>query len=131
MSWGDEVDEELQQKKEYKAKLPLSFKSMTNILNYIEETQREWDDKTPRDSFRRIWAGNMIMMLVFFCATYNVVALVSIPFMGFYFYVLIKLSKAYKHFGYKRGIYWFTTIVTLILLIGVAFVFQKYVLNLR
>lgn len=131
MSWGDEVDEELQQKKEYKAKFPLSFKSQTNIINYIIETQREWDNKTPRDSFRRIWAGNMTMMFLFFCATYNVVILATLPFMGFYFAVLVKLSRAYKNFGYKRGIYWLTTIVSLILLACLAFVIQKFVLNLR
>lgn len=129
MSWGDEIDEELQQKQDYKVGFLLSFKSMTNAINLITETQHEWDDKHPRDSFRRIWLGDMLMLLIFFCLTYNVLAIASLPFIGFYSFVLIKLAKAYKSFGYKRTGYWWTTAGGLLIAIAIAVLVQQLIMG--
>lgn len=129
MSWGDEIDEELQQKRDYKVGFLVSFKSMINAINLITETQSEWDDKHPRDSFRRIWAGVMLMMFVFFALTYNVLAIATLPFIGFYFAVLIKLSKAYKNFGYKTTGFWWTTIGALIILCAAAILLRNLIIG--
>lgn len=129
MSWGDEVDEELQQKQEIKVGFPISFKSMINLINLIVETQKEWDEHTPRNSFRRIWAGALLMLFIFFTLTYNVLALATLIFIGFYGYVLIKLGKAYKFFGYSTKGYIATTIVAVALLAVAAFLLQGAVLG--
>lgn len=131
MSWGEENDEELQQKQQDNKlrRIPISFKTMMNTINYINENQREWDDKTPRDSFRLIWLGDMLMLFIFFCLTYNVLIMATLPFIGFYGYVMIKLSKAYKRFKYKLAGYWWTTAAALAILGGLAFVIQKLVLG--
>lgn len=129
MSWGDEVDEELKQDTDIKVGFILSFKSMINTINAIIETQRTWDDRHPRDSFRRIWLCTMPILLLCFCMTHSVLCIATLPFIGFYSFVLIKLASAYKNFGYKRAGYWWTTIGAILILIVLAFVIQKYVIG--
>ena len=85
--WGDDVDEELQQDTDIKPRFMISFKSMINALNNISESMREYDEKHPKDNFHMIWLGTMTMMFLFLCFTFNILCIVTIPFICFYAFV--------------------------------------------
>ena len=60
----------------------------------------------------------MFMIFILAALSYNVLIIATLPFMLFYFYNLIQLSKAYKAFNYSRTKYWLTTIAALVIIIG-------------
>ena len=123
--WGDDVDEELQQDTDIKPRFMISFKSMINALNNISESMREYDEKHPKDNFHMIWMGTMTMMFLFLCFTFNILCIVTIPFICFYAFVLVKLYSSYKQFGYKRTWYWPTTVVAIGILVAVSILLRK------
>lgn len=129
MSWGEDNDEELQQKDDLQFGVLISFKSMINALNRICEETRDYDEKHPKDSLSNIWFGCMLVMSVFILFTYNVVAIATLPFLGFYTYVLIKISAAYKQFHYSRTKFWTLTIVVLLLIIAATTAAKIFILG--
>lgn len=118
MSWGDEIDEELMQDTDIKVGFMINFKKIYLVIDQIIQETREANDKHPRDSFRKIWGGVMFMIFILAALSYNVLIIATLPFMLFYFYNLIQLSKAYKAFNYSRTKYWLTTIAALVIIIG-------------
>lgn len=129
MSWGEERDEELQQDNDLNFGILISFKSMIGALNRICEETRDYDEKHPKDSLTNIWIGCLFMMSIFILFTYNVVAIATLPFLGFYTYVLIKLSAAHKQFHYSRTKFWVLTSLILALIIAATTVAKIFILG--
>ena len=127
-NWGDDVDEELQARsEEFKPKFTINFKKMTFYIDRIVEETKEWDDKHPKDDLMKMWAGIMIMMFVLFMCSYNIMLIATVPFFGFYGYVLIQLSRTFKRFGYKRLPYWILTILSLAILFVISYYIKGYI----
>ena len=125
--WGDDIDEELQQRKpEFKVKFMFSFKSMNTVIEKIEDETSEWDDKHPKKDLMKIWFNVMLIFLVLLCFTYSVMALATLFFFFFYGFVIIRLFGAWKRFGYSKAGYWLMTLVGFI----VAFVISYFVKGL-
>jgi hypothetical protein len=130
LGWGDDIDEELQNMEEFHVKFLLSFKSMLIAINKICDEKRDWDDKHPRDDFRKIWCGAMIMELLFWAFSYNILLIATLPFIGFYTFVLIRLGQAYKTFEYKRGLYVLMTVATLLAIIFGTYFVRSVILKM-
>ena len=128
--WGDEIDEELQNKEDFHVRFLLSFKSMLIAINKICDETLEWDDKHPRDDFRKIWCGAMLMELLFWTFSYNIMLIATLPFISFYTYVLVRLGKAYKTFGYKRAPYVIMTVGTLLAIIFGTYFIRSVILKM-
>ena len=110
--WGDDVDEELQQRKvELKVGFMFSFKSMNTVIEKIEDETSEWDDKLPKKDLMKIWFNVMLIFLVLLCFTYSVMALATLFFFFFYGFVIIRLFGAWKRFGYSKAGYWLMTVL--------------------
>lgn len=110
--WGDDIDEELQQRKaEFKVGFMFSFKSMNTVIEKIEDETSEWDDKHPKKDLMKIWFNVMVIFLVLLCFTYSVIALATLFFFFFYGFVIIRLFGAWKRFGYSKAGYWLMTVL--------------------
>ncbi len=113
----DYYDDEVRYDKNEKLEVGflISFKSMSIVIGRIIEETKEYDDKYPKSELLKIWRYVMGIFFVLFLCTYNLFAVVTIPFMIFYGYVLIQLFGAWKRFKYKRASLLLATIVGLIL----------------
>lgn len=112
--WGEEYDEELQNKKEVEVGIMIDFKSMCYVIERISDETGEWDAKHPKDKLMLIWWCVMAIFLILFTLSYNVIIIATAFFMIFYFFVLYRLSKAWKRFNYSRIQFWLLTIVGLV-----------------
>ena len=113
-NWGDDIDEELQQKYEpIKVPLLLSFKSMSLMLQRIEEETREWDNKYPKSELLKIWITALLIILVLVTISYNVLIVATGLFMLFYAYILLQIARVWKRFKYSLGTYWLMTLAAL------------------
>lgn len=109
-NWGDDIDEELQQDKEIKFGFLFSFKSMSHIIQRIDEETGEWDEKHPKDKLFRLWINVMIIFQVLFLVTFGGLALAAVVFYFFYIYVIIQLFNCWRRFKYSALQFWLMTI---------------------
>lgn len=124
--WGDDIDEELQKNEKITVGFQFNYMGMSHLIQRIESETREWDDKYPKTELMTIWGYNLFWMQVLFLLSYNVVLVFTIPFLGFYFHVLIQISQAYKRFSYKRTGYWLLTVAVLVAEIAFSFLVRHF-----
>lgn len=126
-NWGDDIDEELNRDVEIEVGPMFSFKSMSHVIDRINNETREWDDKHPKGDLMKIWFNVMAIFFVLFTFTYSILAVATGIFYFFYGYVLFQLGKAWKRFKYSGAKYWIVTILTLIVLFAVASVLRSFI----
>lgn len=129
-AWGDELDEELKNKKELKVGFVVGFKSMNVLLERIEDETIESNEKHPKQELMKIWFGLMLVFLILFLFTYSVLALVTVFFYMIYGYVLFRMFKTWKRFKYSKLQFWLMTILTLAAECACTSMFRIYVLKL-
>ena len=129
-NWGDETDPEVQELKEYQARFTVNFKKIYVDVDEIEKKTLTVDDKHPKDSLIMLWLGTMVGFAVLFGLSYQVLFIITIPFMAFYLMALFRIFKAWKTFHYSAATFWLMTVGGLILAafvgIGARFLIIKY-----
>ncbi len=131
-NWGDETDSEVKELKEYKTRFTVNFKKIYDDVDEIVQRTLTVDDKHPKDSLVTLWLGIMVAFVVLFGISYQVLFIITIPFMAFYIMALFRIFKAWKTFHYKAATFWLMTLGGLILAaavgIGARFLILKYLL---
>lgn len=117
-NWGEEVDYEAQDLKEYKGRFTINFKKINMDLIEINERTLEINDKHPKDALLLAWAGNMVGMLIFMLLAYKVFIFVALPILAFYVFVLFKIASTWKRFHYNLVQYWLMTVGALLVCAG-------------
>jgi len=129
-NWGDETDPEVQELKEYQGRFTVNFKKIYMDVDEIVQKTLTVDDKHPKDSLLKLWAGTMVGFAVLFGLSYQVLFIITVPFMAFYFIALLRILKAWKTFHYSGVTFWLMTIGALIVAaavgIGGRFLILKY-----
>ena len=120
-------DFEAQQLKEYEGRFTVNFKKIYMDVDEINEKTLEVNDKHPKDSLMKLWAGTMCGMFFFFLLSYQVLALATIPFLIFYFVALVRIGKCWKSFKYSAGQFWGMSVVGLLAVFALAMVVQHFV----
>lgn len=118
-NWGDETDPEVQELKEYQARFTVNFKKIYVDVDEIVQKTLTVTDKHPKDSLIMLWAGTMVGFAVLFGLSYQVLFIITIPFMAFYFMALMRIFKAWKTFHYNAATFWLMTVGGLIAAAGV------------
>ncbi len=119
--WGDDVDEELQQRQQrLKVGFVFNFMQINNILKRIEEETKEWDKKYPKSELMKIWGSTMVFLLVFMTLSYSILIIVTGLFMLLNVIILFQIFGVWKRFHYSAVMYWLMTIAGLaaVFLIG-------------
>ena len=107
----------------------VSFKSMTLLLNRMEDEIGEFDDQYPRKELLKIWSSIMVVMFVLFLLSYNILFVATLPFIFFYGLALKQLFHAWKRFKYQMGFLRIITLATLVVEIAAAFGLQVLILG--
>ena len=116
-NWGDDSDFEAKSMQEYQGRFTINFKKIFVDVDEISEKTLEITDKHPKDSLLKLLAGSLIGMFLFFLFSYQVFALVMVPFIAFYIIALFRIYKCWKSFNYNCIAYWLMSISG----IGIAF----------
>lgn len=107
----------------------VSFKSMTLLLNRMEDEIGEFDDQYPRKELLKIWSSIMVVMFVLFLLSYNILFVATLPFIFFYGLALKQLFRAWKRFKYQMGFLRIITLATLVVEIAAALGLQVLILG--
>ncbi|MCR5127798.1 MAG: hypothetical protein K6B69_06775, partial [Lachnospiraceae bacterium] len=117
-------DFEAQQLKEYEGRFTLNFKKIYMDVDEINEKTLEINEKHPKDSLMKLWAGTMSGMFIFFLLTYQILALATIPFLVFYFIALVRIGKCWKSFKYSAAQFWGMSAAGVVIVFVLAMVAQ-------
>ena len=128
-NWGDDTDPEVAALKEYNGRFTVNFKKIYIDVDELTERTLEITDKHPKDSLLKMWAGAMLGFFVLFMLSYQILLIISVPFMVFYLLAVIRIGKAWKGFKYNNTHYILMTVFTLLGLFAIAMVVQWAVLN--
>lgn len=128
-NWGDDTDPEVQALKEYDARFTINFKKLYIDVDELVETTMEINEKHPKDSLLKLWAGAMTGMFILFCLSYHVLIIATVVFMAFYLIAIFRIGKAWKGFNYKPWKYWLMTLGALIASGAVAVILQTLVMG--
>lgn len=110
--WQDDEAEELKRKE----KITLSgtsswnFISASRLMDRIDEEVSELEGDYPGEILRRIHISSLIAICVLLCFSFNIVLIVTIPFIFLYGMNVVKAYKMLKRFGYPVGYFWPLTI---------------------
>ena len=126
-NWGDDTDLEVQALKEHEGRFTINFKKIYYDVDDISEKTLEVTDKHPKDSLMKLWAGTMVGMFIFFLLSYQVLALVTLPFLAFYLIGLFRIFKCWKGFKYNGVQFWLMSIAAMAVLFILSRVVQELV----
>ena len=110
--WGEDVDYEAQQMKDFEGRFTINFKKIFNDVDEISQRTMEITDKHPKDSLMKAWAGTMVGMFILFLLAYQVFIVITIPFFVFYIIALLRIAKCWKSFRYSPVRFWVMTVGT-------------------
>ena len=116
--WGDEIDEELQNKKQLKVGFSWNFISTNNLSTRFDQEVGEVNENYPKSEIVKMWYSTLIVMLIFEMLMHSVLAIVALPFFFLYGMFLFKLSGLFKRFGYSSLLYWLIAIGAIALCAG-------------
>ena len=111
--WGDDIDEELQNKKKLRVGFMWNFISTNNMITKFDQEVGEVDDVYPKCEISKMWYSTLIIMFIFELLIYSALSLAALPFFFLYGMLLFKLSKLFKRFGYSSVKYWIITVITI------------------
>ena len=123
-NWGDNLDYEAMAIKDHEGRFTVNFKKIYMDVDEISQRTLEVTDKHPKDSLLKLWAGAMVGIFVFFVLSYQILFLVTIPFLAFYMIALFRIGGCWKSFKYSAAKFWSMTIFTIIALFAVSRVVQ-------
>ena len=126
-NWGDDTDLEVKALKEHEGRFTINFKKIYYDVDDISEKTLEVTDKHPKDSLMKLWAGTMVGMFIFFLLSYQVLALVTLPFLAFYLIGLFRIFKCWKGFKYNGVQFWLMSIAVMAVLFILSRVVQELV----
>lgn len=126
-NWGDDTDLEVKALKEHEGRFTINFKKIYYDVDDISEKTLEVTDKHPKDSLMKLWAGTMVGMFIFFLLSYQVLALVTLPFLAFYLIGLFRIFKCWRGFKYNGVQFWLMSIAAMAVLFILSRVVQELV----
>ncbi len=119
--WGDDIDEELQQRQQkIKVGFVFNFMQINRLLKRIEEETREWDKKYPKSELLKIWGSTVAFSLLLVMLSYNILIIVTGLFMIFNIIIFFQVFGVWKRFNYSAAAYWGMTVgaLAVVFLIG-------------
>lgn len=128
-NWGDDKDTEVTGHKDPTGRFTVNFKKMITDVDRIVNETVEVNDRHPKFDLLKEWAGTQAAFFVLFLFSYQILCFITLIFMAFYGYCIIKIGKAWKHFNYKMGTYILTNICTLAIVITVALTIQHIIMK--
>lgn len=128
-NWGDDVDYEAKEIKDFDGRFTINFKKIYMDVDEISEKTLEVTDKHPKDSLMKLWAGTMVGIFIFMLLSYQVFALVMIVFIAFYLIALFRISKCWREFKYNVLVFWLMSFLAMGGLFALSRVVQSAIVN--
>lgn len=123
-NWGDDTDPEVKALKEYNGRFTVNFKKIYMDVDAVIEQTLEVNEKHPKDSLLKLFFGTMTGFFVLFALSYQIVFLVTVPFMAFYLVALFRIGKAWKTFNYSSAQFIIMSIISLVAVFALGMLLQ-------
>ena len=104
--WGDDIDDELKNKKRLEVGFMWNFISTNNMITRFDQEVGEVDKDYPKSEIAKMWYSTLIIMVIFELLMHNALMVLALPFFFLYGMILIKISRLFKRFGYSSAPYW-------------------------
>ena len=127
--WGDDIDEELQNRKKIEVGFAWNFIGTNAMITRFDQEVGETDGDYPKNQIMKMWASTLAVMLVFALLCHSALVIVGLPFFCLYGMLLFKMAKLLKRFGYPTGAYWAMTVIAVVLMAGANFLLWNVVLG--
>lgn len=127
--WGDDIDPENIEREDPKGRFTLNFKKMITDIGEIIDATKNVDDKHPKNELLKEWVGAMLGFFILFLFSYQILCFITVLFMAFYLYAVIKIGSAWKHFNYKVSLYVLMNIGALGVLFSLAYLLRNLVMG--
>lgn len=127
--WGDDIDPEVKEKVDPKGRFTLNFKKMITDVGEIIESTTRVDDRHPKVELLKEWAGAMTGFFILFLFSYQILCFITVLFMAFYLYGVIKIGSAWKHFKYKVSLYVLMNVGALGALFAIAYLIRTAIMG--
>ena len=111
--WGEKLDYRAKNLREYKTRFTINFFKIFFDVDRISESLLTVTDKHPKDCFTKLWAGNMVGMLLVFILSFRFLALEMFLVFAFYVMSLIRIYMGWRKYGYSRLQFWVMSIFTM------------------
>ena len=128
-NWEKMTDYEAEKIKDYEGRFTVNFKKIYMDVDEISERTTEINEKHPKDSLLKLWAGALVGMFIFIMLSYQILMIVTLPFIILYFVGICRIGKCWKSFNYSAGQFWGMTIGALIPVAAAALVIQQLVIK--
>ncbi len=128
--WGEDVDYEAKELKEFKVKFTINFKKIFFYVGEVSERTLEVTDKHPKDSLMLLWGGTLLGLFIFFALSYQLFIVITLPIIVFYVIALIRIFKCWSSVGYSKSKFWLMTIPAILGTAGIAFGLQQLFVHL-
>lgn len=115
--WGDEIDEELQNKKKLEVGFMWNFIGTNQMITRFDQEVGEVEGDYPKDQIMKMWASTLVVMLIFGLLCHSALVIIGLPFFCLYGFLLFKIAKLLKRFGYKTGAYWAMSVGAIALIV--------------
>ena len=126
-NWGEDVDYEAKEIKDYEGRFTLNFKKIFMDVDEINERTLEVTDKHPKDSLLKLWLGAMVGIGVCLLLCYKVFIVIAIPFLVFYLIALFRIHKCWKGFKYSSLQFWLMSITAMTVVFVLTRVFYYFI----
>ena len=106
-----------------------SFKSMSMILQRIEEETGDYDQRYPKSELLKIWGNCLLLIFALACLSHSIFIVATGPFIFFYCYVLFQVMRVWKRFKYPRVGMMIATIIGPLLVLVAGFALQGVIFS--
>ncbi len=129
-NWGENLDYRAKALKEYEVRFSIHFLKIFFDVDRILDSVLKITDKHPKDSFMKLWAGNMLGVFLVFLASFRYFALPMTVVFIFYMISLIRVYMGWRKCRYSRIQFWLMSILTMTISLAVAEYFH-YILDTK
>lgn len=127
MSSWEAYDDEAKRNTKLEIGYMINFKKMNVMLERIDQETKEWDDKYPKNGLLKIWVSVMVILLLLFSLSHQIICIVTVPFIFFYLYVLFQMGRTWKRFQYNQITFWMMTVGLIVVEMVIAGLIQNMI----
>ena len=123
----DDYDDEVGKEEKKEFRFTINFKKIDYMCSELIADNSIRDEEYPLNILIKMILGIWCGAAIFFCFSYSVILIVTLPILFFFFLAFLKVKSAWKEYQYPMGKFALFNIAGLIVSIGIAVLVQTMI----